>query len=423
MSPPRIGVAVIAVMLAGGEVRCDPTLSCSSRSANDAGLAAPLDAGVLACESGCEVTAVAAGGRHTCAVVRDGETHAAFCWGENDEGQLGPRVSAPEARTPMRIPGVGDVLDVAASELLSCLRTTLPGSGGVWLCAGRNARGMLGTDPHTRLDLVGSRFERQLIRLGTLHLITAGAWLTGDLSHGQGGGRGAFVGGEWSTEYTTIPIRLSIPVSALGGVAGGLMTCFLDEGGAVRCAGEEGLDGRSRSRFELVAPLLAGFVAVDLGLAHGCAVHSGGELWCWGRGLRGELGRGELGLDDRGAERVVLEPVVAVACGGGFDVTVHDPLNVELSDPGRAHTCAITEDGALYCWGANEHGQLGDGTREDRSRPVLVDLTGPVTRVALGSAHTCAIAGGALHCWGDDSRGQLGVGDGGSVTPRRVPLR
>ena len=72
---------------------------------------------------------------------------------------------------------------------------------------------------------------------------------------------------------------------------------------------------------------------------------------------------------------------------------------------GFAHTCAVTTGGRLKCWGANEHGQLGDGTTTDRAAPVDVALPAAATAVAAGYVHTCAVAGGAVWCWGDNSWG------------------
>jgi alpha-tubulin suppressor-like RCC1 family protein len=80
---------------------------------------------------------------------------------------------------------------------------------------------------------------------------------------------------------------------------------------------------------------------------------------------------------------------------------------------GAYHNCVITRDRHVACWGANMTGQLGDGSREIRSRPVQVrGLTG-VSSLSLGYSHTCATTTeGALHCWGQGRNGQLGIGSG-----------
>ena len=65
----------------------------------------------------------------------------------------------------------------------------------------------------------------------------------------------------------------------------------------------------------------------------------------------------------------------------------------------------------VWCWGTNGQGQLGDGTVTQRLAPVPVTgLAGNATEVAAGSRHACAVQGGAVLCWGDNADGQLGDG-------------
>ncbi len=65
---------------------------------------------------------------------------------------------------------------------------------------------------------------------------------------------------------------------------------------------------------------------------------------------------------------------------------------------------------ALYCWGSNTYGRLGDGTKTNRSVPTLI-ATGPFASVALGQSHSCARSTtGTVSCWGLNSAGQLGDG-------------
>ncbi|BDG05123.1 RCC1 domain-containing protein [Anaeromyxobacter oryzae] len=87
---------------------------------------------------------------------------------------------------------------------------------------------------------------------------------------------------------------------------------------------------------------------------------------------------------------------------------------------GFAHTCAITTGAKVKCWGANEHGQLGDGSTQDSAVPVDVALPAPASAIAAGYVHTCAVAAGAVYCWGDNTTGALGDG---TTSQRSSPVQ
>jgi hypothetical protein len=91
---------------------------------------------------------------------------------------------------------------------------------------------------------------------------------------------------------------------------------------------------------------------------------------------------------------------------------------------GSAHVCAVSDLGSARCWGANEAGQLGLGDRRQRGSspgdvpPPVVPLPEAATSVACGSNFTCALgASGAVYCWGANDRGQLGIGANVSSSP------
>jgi alpha-tubulin suppressor-like RCC1 family protein len=86
---------------------------------------------------------------------------------------------------------------------------------------------------------------------------------------------------------------------------------------------------------------------------------------------------------------------------------------------GESHSCAVLEDGAVSCWGADDAGQLGIGVGDSRGGPVAVPGVSGAIAVAAGAAFSCAVLGdGTVRCWGDNSMGQLG--DGGDATAGRA---
>ncbi len=91
------------------------------------------------------------------------------------------------------------------------------------------------------------------------------------------------------------------------------------------------------------------------------------------------------------------------------------PLTASSLVTGGTHTCAIGVDDTLYCWGANDRGQLGLGVGDLDGHPRPHRVTGVLRfdRVSAGLAHTCALtSSGAAYCWGSNFSGQLGDGTG-----------
>ena len=84
--------------------------------------------------------------------------------------------------------------------------------------------------------------------------------------------------------------------------------------------------------------------------------------------------------------------------------------NSQYVDSGGRHSCVVTEGSLMYCWGANEVGQLGIGKTSVQETPTPVSIAN-VSQVALGTDFTCVImVGGKVRCWGGNNFGQLGLG-------------
>lgn len=128
-------------------------------------------------------------------------------------------------------------------------------------------------------------------------------------------------------------------------------------------------------------------------VGHSCARTEVGDVWCWGYNYGGRVGDG--------TEITRWEPVLV----HGF---THDVERLASASIG--HQCAIDDEGAVWCWGYNAAGQVGDGTTDARLQPARVPLTGEFVSVAAGYNHTCALsAQGSVFCWGANDDGQIGI--------------
>lgn len=149
---------------------------------------------------------------------------------------------------------------------------------------------------------------------------------------------------------------------------------------------------------------------VDGGANFTCGLDGTGKAYCWGVNPVGQLGNNSTTNSS--------VPVAVSTSGvlGGKTLTA--------ISSGAAHGCALADNGKVYCWGFNNYGQLGNGTTTNSSVPVAVDTTGvlagkTITDVSAGGYHVCVLAGGAVYCWGYNVAGQLG---NGTTTNSSVPV-
>lgn len=272
--------------------------------------------------------AISSGSGFTCAVTVGGEV---YCWGRADSGQLGREGSEtcggselPCDPLPAPIPGLGGVTDVSAGLGHACSTGAEP------VCWGWNAFSQLGIEPTEEevfLDpqRVSADTDR-LLRAGTIH------------------------------------------------------SCGLDSAGAAVCWGNAFFDGTAVLDFGQLGdgafdgglvptPVAGGFVFRTLALSEAnnvfgqvsCGITEGGGAHCWGVNIVGALGA--VGGEECTFQEETFDcssAPVAVDTGAAF---------VEIATSGQ-HSCGVTTERTVLCWGLNAQGQLGDGTTTDRATPV-----------------------------------------------------
>ncbi|MBN4059205.1 hypothetical protein JYT22_00975 [Endomicrobium sp. AH-315-J14] len=202
----------------------------------------------------------------------------------------------------------------------------------------------------------------------------------------------------------------------VGGSQGGAHTCALLDSGAVRCWGYGAVGalgyGNKASIGDDETPASAGDVDVGAkvkqlvaGAGYSCALLNNGKVRCWGFGARGRLGYGN--------KASIGDDETPASAG---DVDIGGPVS-ELAAGGR-HTCALLNNGKVRCWGYGTTGALGYGNPDDvgdDESPASagdVEVGGVVIQLSAGKQHTCAVlAGGGVKCWGFGYHGQLGLPD------------
>jgi alpha-tubulin suppressor-like RCC1 family protein len=369
----------------------------------------------VAVAGGLTFASVSAGGEHSCGVTTAGE---AYCWGRNDNGELGTGSTSRLQSTPVAVAGGLTFATMSTGGLdpwggglsrYSCGVTT----AGVAYCWGSNGHGELGngstTSSSTPVAVAGG-LTFSSVSTGAGHncgLTTAGeAYCWGDNYFGELG--------NGSTTNSTRPVA----------VAGGLTFASVSADAfrsscGVTTAGEAYCWGFSRSTTPVAVAGEITFASLSAGANHSCGVTSAGVAYCWGFNDSGELGDGST---------TNSETPVVVAGGLRFGTV----------SAGTGHTCGVTAAGAAYCWGRNVHGELGNGSMMNSSTPVAVvgaprlndaGIAGPgpgltFASVSAGALHTCGVTtAGLAYCWGDNQYGALGDALAtGSVEPRSTPV-
>jgi alpha-tubulin suppressor-like RCC1 family protein len=218
---------------------------------------------------------------------------------------------------------------------------------------------------------------------------------------GQSPSLGTGRDGDTATPHKVYAITDSVKVET-----GGEFACSLGKNGTIKCWGKNNLGQTGNASQEFKDVYFPEFVAIamnnvdiTLGESHGCALNSLEEVWCWGDNKFGQMG-------DR------IHPTANLVQTKQFSSIprrVEIPEKIKAIDSGSFHTCALTYDSFVYCWGAYFSGQLGTGmSGVSISTPKIVPALSKVNALSAGYNSTCAKSQEQFYCWGEGSDGQLG---------------
>ena len=343
---------------------------------------------------------VTVGGRQACSLQQDATVR---CWGGNTYGELGIG-STTNSSTPAN-PGLTGVRQISAGDGYTC---AVLQTGSIY-CWGLNDSGQLGDGTNSQRNS-----PTKVVGITNAVSVEAGRYHTcAILADGSVSCWGSNQYNQLGTtvspgnQFNPYPAKVINAGSEITGVkslaVGGWHTCVVLGDSNGRCWGhsndyELGNQSKSYSSGQIMGG--ADKTMVDSGNRYGCA-SSSGSLWCWGNNVEGQIGNNS-----------------QTNTGTGFSYNL--PFKVKNFSASLAqHTCAVTSDSSVLCWGAGSRGQIGDGGTSGRLIPTpVVGLSGPAISVAAGgfldfnNGQTCAlIVGGSVQCWGNNDVGQLGIGN------------
>ncbi|MFN3199957.1 MAG: thrombospondin type 3 repeat-containing protein [Bradymonadia bacterium] len=442
-------------LTAGGEVKCwgrnsNGALGLGDTShrgdhANEMGDALdPVDLG-----TGLTATDIATGNYHGCAVLNTGDVK---CWGYNGLGQLGIGNTTNQGdhlnelgdNQPTVNLGTGyTATSIDAQEDTSC---ALLNDGSV-KCWGSNSYGQLGQGDSINRGTISPEMGGELpdVALGTNLALTkavagqdhtCGLTEDGEIkcwgrnTHGVLGLGDTSHRGDHANEMGDAldPVDLGTGRTATDVATGGYHGCAILDTGDVKCWGYNGLGnlgiGNTTNQGDHLNELGDNLPAVNLGTGYTatsidakesttCAILNTGDVKCWGSNSNGQLGQGD----------TLSRGTVTEEMGGKLpDVVLGTNVALTKAVAGQDHTCGLTEDGEIKCWGRNTHGVLGLGDTSHRGDhpnemgdaldPVDLGTGRTATDVATGGYHGCAILDtGDVKCWGYNGLGNLGIGN------------
>lgn len=425
----------------GGAVRTDPPVVQKTPIA----MPAPLDQ---------NVTKISMGIYHACVII-SGEV---YCWGNNNNGELGrgnTNGGSSPRTTPEKVLSLGsNIVDLWSGYYGSCAKN----SDGEVFCWGRNTEKQLTNDTATlfstpiripdfdNADHIEVQKTTCILRAGQVSC-------RGDNQYGSVGDNRA--GGETVTALTT-PLGAETNVTTISVGYSNSYTCF-SRSGQIYCTGYAGYsnlgDGYQNAfHTPFIATNISGLGSpskVSFGQYQACGLFSGAvKCWGWNNGYRSGnqspeavyteptpvkgLTAGYIDVVTAATGACALHSSGSLKCWGGVIVRGQgsggsasgnpiSPIGLDsgvtavFAPPSQSMICAI-KNNELYCWGANELGNVGTGGTSDQYTPKKIIGGEDVISVQFSSYSTCILkTDEKVYCVGDNRYGSMGVGD---TTPR-----
>jgi alpha-tubulin suppressor-like RCC1 family protein len=340
------------------------------------------------------VTAITAGGMHTCALLLDGSLR---CWGSNSMGQLGNEAVENASTNPVAVTGISNIKTISAGYFDTCALLL----DGKVKCFGiddtRSEADIKTIDPRTMPKLFSHPTEVKEVSNATA-IATGWAHACLILSDGKvkcWGNNSTGQLGVGTTLNSTTPVEVkgvSNPVAITTGVAN---TCVVLPNGTVKCWGTDSFGGGSTIYgFNSITPIeikgISNAKTIASGRNHTCALLSDGTVKCWGSNILGQLWN----IKENWKSATPLE--------------VEGITNAIAISAGAFHTCALLSDRTIKCWGVKLH-----------SIPEKYPVFSPIPWKVEGIPNAVSIASGMGHafvllsdstvkCWGHNKDGQLG---------------
>ena len=321
---------------------------------------------------------IQSGPNHTCAVTSTGD---AYCWGQNDYGELGDGTTT-DRLFPVFVISPVKFDSIAVGALHTC---ALSRSSDIY-CWGADKYGQLGIGGASDLcaSMPCSRVPRKVS--GEFKAVAAGGF-----------------------------DRVGLTSNGLGS------TCAIAHDAQLLCWGYNELGGGGDGTFvarSVPTPVASAehFVAVAVGNTHACGLASGGEIFCWGANAYGQLGS-TLPTE---AEFTCFQADVGSPCTNEPRVvnTTERFMSVAADDD---LTCALNSFGASFCWGENGFGQVGNGVvSRGEIRPTRVHSATTFLTVRIRSPVACGLSPRRqAFCWGSGVSEAVRLPDPGFTTAAR----